>query len=207
MKIGRNVVVMDGVMFDPAYPWLIEIEDDCRVAKDVRIIAHDAAPFQDLGVTRLGRVRLLKGTFVGEAAIILPGVTIGPRAMVAAGSVVSRDFGEGVLVAGNPARVYGQYDEYLARTRDACSGGRVFTLADVESGRQSPEDILASMDRGQTVFVRDAIPGSPYRLNVTDAEVHSRAYEAFQRHFGTSPAERPQQLAEPYRESDSPEKS
>jgi maltose O-acetyltransferase len=57
----------------------------------------------------LGRapVHLLQGTFVGELAILL-GVAIGPRAMVAAGSVVSRDFGEGVLVAGNPARIYGQ---------------------------------------------------------------------------------------------------
>jgi acetyltransferase-like isoleucine patch superfamily enzyme len=177
MKIGRNVVVMDAVRFDHAYPWLIEIEDDCRISHGVRILAHDASSHKDLGVTRLGRVRILHDTFIGERAIILPGVTIGPRAMVAAGSVVSRDFGEGVLVAGNPARIYGQYDEYLARTRDACSSARVVDLADIDSGRESPEDILAAMDRAQAVFVKGAPPGA--RSDLT-----AQSTEAFERNFG-----------------------
>lgn len=43
--------------------------------------------------------------WVGGGAIILPGVTIGSRAVVGAGSVVSRDVPEGVFAAGNPCRV------------------------------------------------------------------------------------------------------
>ncbi|MDT5083160.1 MAG: maltose O-acetyltransferase, partial [Mycobacterium sp.] len=40
-----------------------------------------------------------------RSAIILPGVTIGDNAVVAAGAVVTKDVEEATLVAGNPARV------------------------------------------------------------------------------------------------------
>src|SRR5690606_23868494 len=43
--------------------------------------------------------------WVGGGAIILPGVTIGSRAVIGAGSVVTRDIPEGVFAAGNPCRV------------------------------------------------------------------------------------------------------
>ena len=43
--------------------------------------------------------------WVGGGALILPGVTIGSRAVIGAGSVVTRDIPDGVLAAGNPCRV------------------------------------------------------------------------------------------------------
>ena len=43
--------------------------------------------------------------WVGGGAIILPGVTIGSRAVIGAGSVVTRDVPDGVFAAGNPCRV------------------------------------------------------------------------------------------------------
>jgi maltose O-acetyltransferase len=43
--------------------------------------------------------------WVGGGAIILPGVHIGARAVIGAGSVVTRDVPEGVFAAGNPCRV------------------------------------------------------------------------------------------------------
>jgi maltose O-acetyltransferase len=46
--------------------------------------------------------------WVGGAAVILPGVTIGSRTIIGAGSVVSRDVPEGVFAAGNPCRVIRQ---------------------------------------------------------------------------------------------------
>lgn len=43
--------------------------------------------------------------WVGGGALILPGVTIGSRTVIGAGSVVTRDIPDGVFAAGNPCRV------------------------------------------------------------------------------------------------------
>ena len=46
--------------------------------------------------------------WVGGGAIILPGVKIGSRAVIGAGSVVTRDIPDDVFAAGNPCRVIRQ---------------------------------------------------------------------------------------------------
>ena len=76
LKVGKNVYIMEDVEFDLNYPFLIQIGDNCRISKDVRILAHDATTFREIGITRLASVKILEGTFIGERAIILPGVTI-----------------------------------------------------------------------------------------------------------------------------------
>jgi maltose O-acetyltransferase len=50
-------------------------------------------------------VEIGSDVWVGGAALILPGVRIGSRAVIGAGSVVTRDIPEGVFAAGNPCRV------------------------------------------------------------------------------------------------------
>ena len=50
-------------------------------------------------------VHIGSDVWVGGGAIILPGVRIGSRAVIGAGSVVTRDVPEGVLAAGNPCKV------------------------------------------------------------------------------------------------------
>jgi maltose O-acetyltransferase len=49
--------------------------------------------------------------WVGGAALILPGVRIGSRAVIGAGSVVTRDVPDGVFAAGNPCRVIREITE------------------------------------------------------------------------------------------------
>lgn len=44
--------------------------------------------------------------WVGGGAVILPGVSIGNRSVIGAGSVVTRDIPSGVVAAGNPCRVF-----------------------------------------------------------------------------------------------------
>ena len=50
-------------------------------------------------------VTIGEDVWVGGGAIILPGVTIGARTVIGAGSVVTRDIPDDVIAAGNPCRV------------------------------------------------------------------------------------------------------
>lgn len=55
--------------------------------------------------------------WVGGGAIICPGVTIGSRTVIGAGSVVTRDVPDGVFAAGNPCRVIREITESSAVAR------------------------------------------------------------------------------------------
>ena len=50
-------------------------------------------------------IRIGRGCFIGARAMILKGVTLGDRAMVGAGAVVTRDVPAGGVVVGNPGRI------------------------------------------------------------------------------------------------------
>ena len=57
----------------------------------------------------VGKIDIRDNVFIGYGAIILPGVTIGPNAIVSAGSVVRADVAEGDVVAGVPAKRVGRF--------------------------------------------------------------------------------------------------
>jgi maltose O-acetyltransferase len=77
-----------------------------------RVFIADSTPDgSDRGRSAIGldigeaeAVRIGDGAVVGVGAMILPGVTIGERARVAAGAAVTRSVAPGSSVAGNPAR-------------------------------------------------------------------------------------------------------
>lgn len=56
-------------------------------------------------------IQIGSDVWVGGGAIILPGVRIGSRAVIGAGSVVTRDVPDGVFAAGNPCRVIREITE------------------------------------------------------------------------------------------------
>lgn len=58
-----------------------------------------------------------KGASIGSSATILCGVTIGENAIVGAGSVVTKDVPDGVIVAGNPARVLRKVESPESRVK------------------------------------------------------------------------------------------
>lgn len=87
--------------------WLVTIGDGFTTGPDVMILTHDASSRNRVGYTKMAPVVIGNDVFVGARSVILPGVRIGDRAIVAAGSVVSRDVASDVIVGGVPARDIG----------------------------------------------------------------------------------------------------
>lgn len=111
-----------------SHPYLITLGRDVAMAAKVTFITKDGGTrvFAHLEryrkVIKYGRINIRDNCVIGEGVILLPGVTIGPDSVVAAGSVVARSIPPGVLAAGNPAQpvmTVHQYAEWaLAATPD-----------------------------------------------------------------------------------------
>jgi acetyltransferase-like isoleucine patch superfamily enzyme len=126
-------------------PYLVAIGPNVDIANEVAFVTHDGGThvFDHLEryqkVIKFGRINILENCVIGHRAILLPGVTIGPNSVVAAGSVVTRSVPPGVLVAGNPAKpvmTVHQYAEWsLAATPDY----------DEEEYRRNPKAVLMGL--------------------------------------------------------------
>jgi len=66
-------------------------------------------------VDSVGKIDLKDHVFIGFNAIILPGVTIGPNAIVASGAVVTGDVLPGDIVGGVPARPIGKVEALVKK--------------------------------------------------------------------------------------------
>ncbi|MGM0605025.1 MAG: acyltransferase [Halobacteriota archaeon] len=84
---------------DVFWPERITVEDHAVIGYDATLLCHEF--LQD--EYRLGDVVIGERAMVGAGAIVLPGVTIGAGAQVAANSLVATDVPPGATVAGVPA--------------------------------------------------------------------------------------------------------
>lgn len=86
------------------------------VASDVCITSenHSINPESDIPYMHqelvFGDVSIGDGTWIGEKVMILPGVTIGSKCVIGAGSVVTKNIPDRCIAVGNPAHVVKQYD-------------------------------------------------------------------------------------------------
>jgi acetyltransferase-like isoleucine patch superfamily enzyme len=105
VTIGRDCFVNHGCVLDASAP--IEIGDRVSLGQQVLMTTntHEAdAPERRGGALRATPIRVGDGAWVSARAMLLPGVTVGEGAIVAAGAVVTRDVAPHTLVAGVPAR-------------------------------------------------------------------------------------------------------
>ena len=128
-KFGENNFWYSRVV--PADMELISVHNNVKVATDVYFCTHDVLndlfnddPNLGGGYTRYsGEIVLYDNVFIGAKSTVMYGVKIGPNAIVAANSVVTKDVPEGTVVGGNPAKVIGEYKK-VAEKRLQYSEGK-----------------------------------------------------------------------------------
>ena len=105
ITVGRAVFIGHGCAFTGHAP--IDIADEVMIAHKVNLVTagHPVAPEQRREHITAAPIAIDTNVWIGAAATVLPGVSIGAGAVVAAGAVVTRDVPPATLVAGVPARV------------------------------------------------------------------------------------------------------
>ena len=109
--IENDVVVGDRVTVKSG----VQLWDGLRVGNDVFIgpnasFANDRFPRSQQKPEKFLVITIHDGASIGAGAVILPGVIIGSKAMVAAGAVVTRSVPPNAVVVGNPAKIVGYVD-------------------------------------------------------------------------------------------------
>lgn len=128
----------------PSEPYLVKIHNNVVIAAEVYFHTHDI--FNDMfsemmGVPKgevlseynMGIIEVFDNVAIGANSVILPNTKIGPNAIVAAGSVVTKDVPEGSIVGGNPARVIGSVDKLIEKRK---------RIKDAPIDRDSLEEIM-----------------------------------------------------------------
>lgn len=118
VKIGENCLI--DTRFWSSEPYLINIGNNVQVTKGVSIHTHGGGnsirrDHPDFDV--FGKVVIEDWAYIGSYSQIMPGVTIGEGALVAAGSIVTKSVPAHSVVGGNPARIISTVDEYYDRNK------------------------------------------------------------------------------------------
>ena len=133
--------------------FLIEIGNKVTITSGVKIITHDGSTW--LMNDEKGRRYLFKkvvignNVFVGVNAIIMPGVKIEDNVIVAAGSVVTKSIPSGKIVAGNPAKIIGEFDPYKKNVLE-----NYISDKDRNKNLSYKEDILSVLDNSFKEYMK-----------------------------------------------------
>lgn len=174
----------------------VQLWDGVRIADDVFIgpnttFSNDKYPKSKHYQPAVLQTHVGRGASIGGGATILPGLRIGARAMVGAGSVVTRDVPSRAVVSGNPARIVG-YADTIRRPKDART--EVVPSRDSEVAETSiagvtlhhlplAEDLRGSLSAGE---FSSQIPFAPKRYfivfdvpgkDVRGEHAHRRCYQ------------------------------
>lgn len=106
ISLGRNVFINYHCIFLDCAP--IAIGDDVQIGPAVQLYRAQHpldAKVRRSGLESASPIRIGKDVWIGGGVVVLPGVTIGDRSIVGAGSVVVHNVPPDSLVVGNPARI------------------------------------------------------------------------------------------------------
>ena len=103
---------------------MVDIGNNVYFAADVRLVNHDmsAKVVRDIAMTndldKFGTIKIGSYVFLGLGVIVMPGVTICDRVIVAAGSIISKNIIEDGVYAGVPAKKIMEIDSYVEKVKE-----------------------------------------------------------------------------------------
>lgn len=118
VSIGNNCLI--STRYWSSEPYLISIGNNVQVTDGVSFHTHGGGhvirqAHQEFDC--FGKISIKDGAYIGAWSHIMPGVTIGEGALVAAGSVVTKSVPPHIVVGGNPARYICTTSEYYERNK------------------------------------------------------------------------------------------
>ena len=103
MKLGKNIIINKGATI--LSPGIVEIEDNVLIGPNVQIVTVDHDLQDRHNLYHFSKVTIKENAWLAIGVTVCPGVTIGRNSVVAAGSVVTKDVPDNVMVAGVPATI------------------------------------------------------------------------------------------------------
>lgn len=119
VTIGKNVTFYEPntSYIDVQKPWLVKIGNNVEIPRGVVILTHDYAwsvikQIDGRIIGNRGKVEIGNNVFIGMNTVILGGVTIGDNVIIGANTLVTKDIPANTVVAGNPAKIISNVNEY-----------------------------------------------------------------------------------------------
>ena len=112
ISIGEHCVINKNVFMD-GRGGNLTIGNNVDIAREVNIWTMEHDVHDDLHGLKCGNVTIEDHVWIASRVTILPGVTIGQGAVIACGSVVTKDIPPRVIAGGIPAKIIGQRNSQL----------------------------------------------------------------------------------------------
>lgn len=161
--VGDRVTVKSGVQLWDG----VRIDDDVFIGPNATF-SNDMFPRSKQRPPEFLKTVVHAGASIGANATILPGVTIGHRAMVGAGAVVTDDVPANAKIVGNPGRIIGYADDLHFDAPDGVAASRTGDDESLPEGVQVIDVPIITDMRGSLIAgeVERGLPFVPQRYFV-----------------------------------------
>ena len=153
--IGDRVTVKCGVQLWDG----VHVEDDVFIGPNVTF-TNDPFPRSRQIPSEYSKTIIHRGASIGANATILPGISIGRYAMIAAGAVVTRDVPAYAIVKGNPGRISGYTHEKKEREKNLSKA----TLPEVSMSGVSFVNLIQTSDMRGDLLVAELQKHIPFEV-------------------------------------------
>lgn len=146
VQIGRYSSLANGILF------MVDMNHDYRKVAQGRIGGVDYS--RPVYSKRKGQIIVMNDCWIGKNATVMSGVTIGNGAVVAAGSLVTKDVPPYAIVGGNPARVIG----YRFNEEEIAALNKIrWWNWDTSKVREASGDLYGDIDRFIDKYLAEAV--------------------------------------------------